>query len=849
MAWSSPDAMPLLRRLTSTRTVVACVGIAVALMVLAGWALHVTQVEADASAARLDDAERVLIALGRFRSSVRNIVASERGFLLSQDPTFVGEREEAEQQARAALARVQKLVADDPEEAAKVAQLAARFNGRLASSRDVPWGPEAFGSVQPGAREATTEALALANAIEQKERALLDRRRHDNGERQRAELRTVGLSFGGFAVMTLLTGTALYIESRRRRRSERRLSEIVDNLPLTVWQGLSRGPRDRRFVYVGSGSGRYRGIAPAEAVCDPHMAMENVHEDDRAALSQALDAAEQSRDALDHVYRVRIAGTMRWIHVRARARAVQEGSLWTGYWADVTQQKELEQSLRAATRAAESASDAKTSFLAVMSHEIRTPLNGMLGLLELLDLTQLTDDQRATLGIVRESGRSLSQIIDDILDLTRVEAGRLELHPVPASLSEVVVRASQVHRGVAIAKGLELDWWVDPRLASALLFDPLRVGQILNNFISNALKFTAEGGVRVTAELIAHERGVQHVRVSVADTGIGVGPDTIAKIFEPFVQAEADTAARYGGSGLGLAISRRLARAMGGDIRMESTPGAGSRIALDAAFPMAAAPPASATPSVAPALAGLLAACRTPASSEEAERLGTLILVVDDHPTNRLVLARQLGALGYTAITTDSGQAALQAWRARRIGLVLCDCYMPGMSGFELARTIREREQATPGARVPIVACTASVSATERQRCIAAGMDACLAKPIDLVRLMAQLDAFLPLPAPAAAHAAPRRHAEDEVLAEFELAHTSDLRELEVAVAARDFVQAGFLAHRMAGAALAIGAGALASCCLALEQGARLANAPCLDIDLDELREQTDRFRRDLVRH
>jgi signal transduction histidine kinase/HPt (histidine-containing phosphotransfer) domain-containing protein len=840
--------MPLLRRLSSTPNVLGCLGIAASLMAFATWKLHATMVDADVSAVRLDQAEEVLVVIGRFRGSVRNIVAGERGYLLSRDPSFAADRDEAQQQAESALARLQALVAEDRRQSARVAELAARFNARLATSRDALTSSPAFGSVEPGSRKATAEALTLANAIEQEERSLLEQRRLENTQRRHEELTTLALSLGGFAVTTLVTGAALFVESRRRRRSQRQLSEIVENLPLTVWQVLSRGPGQREFVYLGHGSLRERGIAECSVGWDANTVMRNVHEEDRAALSQVHDAAEHSRETIDHVYRVRTGEAVRWLHVRARASSVPQGTLWTGYWADVTQHKEIEQSLRDATRAAQSASTAKSSSLAIMSHEIRTPLNGMLGLLELLELTQLTRDQRATLAVVVEAGRSLSQIIDDILDLTRVEAGRLDLHPLAASLSDAVMRATQVHRGVAVAKGLQLDWWVDPRLAPALLFDPLRVGQILNNFISNALKFTPEGGVRVAAELFSEEPGKQRVRLSVADTGMGIAPETIARIFEPFVQAEPDTAARYGGSGLGLSICRQLAQAMGGDIHMHSVPGAGSRIVLDATFPIALQPAAAARPQGAdPELVGVLAARRTPASVEDAELQGTLVLVVDDHPTNRLVLARQLAALGYTALTAENGNAALQTWTSRKIGLVLCDCYMPGLSGFELARAIRERERSSAGMRVPIVACTASALAAERQRCIAAGMDACLAKPVDLLRLMEQLEIFLPLPALAGVSPAPPFLPNREALAEFERMHASDLRALDLALAARDFVQAGTLAHRMAGASAVIGAGALASCCHALEEGARLQNAPCMEIDLAELREQTDRFRRELA--
>jgi signal transduction histidine kinase/CheY-like chemotaxis protein/HPt (histidine-containing phosphotransfer) domain-containing protein len=571
--------------------------------------------------------------------------------------------------------------------------------------------------------------------------------------------------------------------------------------------------------------------------------VENVLEEDRAAVGRAFEESVQT-GTVDHTYRIRVDGRVRWMNARARAHPMPGGGTrWTGYWIDVTEQKELERRLREATEAAERANEAKSDFLAVMSHEIRTPLHGMLGLMELVARTDLAPDQRDMLATAREAGQSLSQIIDDGLDLSRVEAGRLALHPVAASLEAVVLRTCQLHQAVALRKGLRLEWSVDARLGSPLVFDPLRVGQILNNLLANALKFTASGSVRVAAERVAAGEGHERVRLSVTDTGIGVAPEALARIFEPFLQADAGTYAQYGGSGLGLAICRQLARAMGGDVHMRSTRGEGTEIVLEAEFPRACAPgasPPAATPLARVATTAPAAPHPAP-SIERAERQGTLVLVVDDHPTNRALLVRQLHALGYAAVGAEDGASALRLWSTRDIGLLLCDCNMPGMTGFELAREIRTREQTARRPRLPILACTARALPGDRERCTLAGMDGCLLKPVGLSQLAQVLDRYLPLPAPTAAPPADERDA-DEVLAEFAGWHARDLGTLAAAVAAQDFEQARRIAHRMAGAAGVVRAAGLAESCLAVEDAARVGHAPVVEAELEELRRQSRRF-------
>jgi CheY-like chemotaxis protein len=482
-----------------------------------------------------------------------------------------------------------------------------------------------------------------------------------------------------------------------------------------------------------------------------------------------------------------------------------------------------------------------------MSHEIRTPMNGVLGLLELLNLTRLDSEQRATLTVASESSRALLRIIDDILDFSNVEAGRLALGPVPASVQEVVSRACQIHSGIASSRGLLLQQRIDPRVGPVLVFDPLRVGQILNNFISNALKFTREGSVTVAVESLHRTDGTERVRFSVADTGIGIPADAAGQLFEPFQQADIATAARFGGTGLGLAICKRLAGMMGGSVHMDSREGEGTTVSFEAEFPIGNADDLLAVirRDEAPRqLARQVTARRRAPSVSHAEQEGRLVLVADDHPTNRLVLSRQVAALGYGLVTAENGVEALALWRAHRIGLVLTDCNMPELNGYDLARAIRTTEQEQGLPRTPIVACTANALDNEGGRCLAAGMDDILIKPVNLVDLMGRLDQWLPLPAPDGGPDAQPPPAslldpgvleaitggdaavERGVLLDYREVNEADLALLQQELAGVDAGPALLRVHRMKGAARTVGAQQVAQACERLERALRTEGAP-----------------------
>ncbi|WP_374469010.1 ATP-binding protein [Phenylobacterium sp.] len=380
------------------------------------------------------------------------------------------------------------------------------------------------------------------------------------------------------------------------------------------------------------------------------------------------------------------------------------------------------EALREARDEADAANLAKSRFLATMTHEIRTPLNGILGMAQAMDADPLPGPQAQRLTVIRQSGAALLAILNDVLDLSKIEAGKLEIETVPFDLADVVTHAAQAYAGTAEAKGLRLSLDIDPAADGRYLGDPTRIRQICYNLLSNAVKFTEAGGVRV-----AVRRAGEALEVSVADTGPGLAPDQLARLFERYVQAQPSDFRTHGGTGLGLAICRELAGLMGGEIRAESTPGEGSTFVL--ALPLAAAPADE---------AGEAAVAAAPLMSGAIR-----VLAADDNATNRLVLQTLLAQAGIEPVLVDDGAQALEAWRAQDWDVILLDAQMPVMDGLEATRRIRAEEARTGRPRTPILALTANVMTHQLAEYRAAGMDDCVAKPIEVQRLYAAISEAL----------------------------------------------------------------------------------------------------------
>lgn len=375
-------------------------------------------------------------------------------------------------------------------------------------------------------------------------------------------------------------------------------------------------------------------------------------------------------------------------------------------------------------------SAAKSRFIANISHEVRTPLNGLLGMAQVLRDTKLTADQRELLETISASGENLLALLNQLLDLSKIEAGRMELSPHPTDLDALLHRLTLSHRAAAQAKGLGFETWFPKDLEGTFLLDALRVQQVLNNLLSNAVKFTETGHISFEAGLETGANGSLSLVFRVSDTGIGLDAAAQAHVFEPFAQADSSTTRRFGGTGLGLAVVREICALAGGEIRLDSTPGTGSTFTLRLPTErIDEARPEDTAAQQAPPLAW---------------QEGLLLLVVDDSRINRQVLRRFLAPLGARIVEAGNGVEAVQAACAQRFDAILLDVQMPVMDGVQAACKLRDHEAAHGLFAVPIIGVTANVQSHQIAEYREAGMDAVLAKPVRRVDLLARLAELLP---------------------------------------------------------------------------------------------------------
>ncbi len=401
--------------------------------------------------------------------------------------------------------------------------------------------------------------------------------------------------------------------------------------------------------------------------------------------------------------------------------------------------EDLAHSLREARRQAETASDAKSAFLANMSHEIRTPFHGLMGMLSLLRETGLSPKQIDYLRTATESADHLLALLNDILDMSQLESGRMTLAPAPVELRTLLRDVEALMRPQAMAKALALHIDADPTVPERVMLDPTRVKQVVFNLLANAIKFSDHGAVVLDVRCGHDARGEPTLMFIVTDTGVGMDEHTLKQLFSRFMQGDSSRSRRHGGTGLGLEISRNLARLMGGDIAVRSKQGEGSAFS----FHMPLQP-------VAEALA------RPGADVDAGPALGRplQVLVAEDHPVNRQYMAALLESLGHVAHFTANGQEAVQAARSRRFDLVLMDLHMPVMDGVAATRAIRALPEAGPST-LPIVALTADGFDETRERCLVAGMNDFLTKPVSpqkLATLLRRLFGSSATPVPPLAH-------------------------------------------------------------------------------------------------
>jgi PAS domain S-box len=401
-------------------------------------------------------------------------------------------------------------------------------------------------------------------------------------------------------------------------------------------------------------------------------------------------------------------------------------------FSDITEQKRFEGALMEAKLAAEAASKVKSDFLANMSHEVRTPLNGIMGMLQLMQGTPLDDEQRELMEAATQSSRRLTRLLCDILDHSMIEAGKLTIEPIPSSLSDVFNQVRDLFRGSAVSKGVSLFLAVDDDVPPSLLFDPTRMHQILGNVVGNAVKYTAAGQVRVRASLASACPGSDpdevRVRITVEDTGIGIPPEKLGIIFEPFAQASAGYTRKFEGAGLGLSICKQLVQNMGGTIGAENRAEGGARFSLELPLrvPRDAAGAGEVSPEPAVSLTG-----------------SGRILVAEDDEVNRFAIRKILERAGYEIHTVENGKMVLEALGRNEFDLILMDIQMPLMDGISATKAIRKGEAGAETSAMPIVALTAYAMRGDEETMLEAGMNAYLPKPVERDALLRSVEQLL----------------------------------------------------------------------------------------------------------
>ncbi len=620
---------------------------------------------------------------------------------------------------------------------------------------------------------------------------------------------------------------------------EKRLHHALDSSHMGMW--------DYDFVTheLSWSPDIYHHFKIENPVTSPQHLRNMIHPDDVDIPKQAMHKAISEGTEYFANYRMLCNGREYWTEDRGIIQYDEHGTPLKvlGTAQDITERKQieasikllnanLEQRVKERTSQLQFANQAKDSFLATMSHEIRTPLGGLLGMLELLSLSQLNAQQRELFEVAQDSGKNLLHIVDDILDWSKIEAGKFEIEARAALLADTLTGVERTYAQLASAKGIQLYSHIDPKLSQAHMFDALRVTQVLNNFTSNAIKFTAQGAIEISANLLARQDGYEEISLCVKDSGRGMTTEKQAQLFQLYEQGGAETARMYGGTGLGLSICRKLSDLMGGTITVESHLGCGSTFYFRIRLPIA-------SPQALLELRAQQAQQKTRQHAVPDAHVFTstdkplTILVVDDQPVNRLLLKKQLVLLGLQVEKAESGQMALALWKKQHIDLIITDCHMPEMDGYALTRNIRQLEQQDRRARTPIIAWTANVLADEEDQSHTSGMDDILTKPTELADLRAMLLKWLDKAKPAVnpvldldnlQKISSKRESQIDLLRDLSQCNAIDIAQLKRALESADNPAASALAHRIKGACRMVGAVELEKVCAAIEQALKQGN-------------------------
>ncbi|MFP4580202.1 MAG: ATP-binding protein [Candidatus Sumerlaeia bacterium] len=527
--------------------------------------------------------------------------------------------------------------------------------------------------------------------------------------------------------------------------------------------------------------------------------------------------------------------------------------------------QQLRQSIEHANRMARKAQiagEAKSQFLANMSHEIRTPMNGIMGMADILLKSNLDEKQKRQAQTINKSAKNLMAVLNDILDFSKIEAGRFDLETIPFSFSSVVKDSLDLLAIDAHRKGLDLDWKQDSRLPAKLLGDPSRLRQIIINLLSNAIKFTHQGRIIIEATVLEDDQEDILLRTEIRDTGIGIDPERIPRLFDSFTQLDASTTRQYGGTGLGLAISKRLAEIMGGAIGVESLKGQGSIFWFTCRLKKCRGQAVTKTADQAEAENIPVAKTLAPGHAK--------ILLAEDNEVNQEVVQEILDGEGMEVVSVINGREAVDVFSQKEFDLVLMDIHMPVMDGFDACKKIRESMR-NAQQQVPIIALTARALKGDREECLKAGMDDYLAKPIDSARLISMVHKWLNRTAPPAEPETEIAAGPPEAKEAFESFDMDDLMNrcmhkkalvqklmgkfldildkgldaLETSVREKDAEQIAFHAHSLKGSSGNLSAMKLMELCAGMEQKARNNEIDDMEARLESVKEEVEKYRKE----